>query len=67
MINSIIGSGIFGVPGELLRLLGSASPLAFLLAGLTIGVIVACFVEVGSQFSGAGGPYLSLAPIYWDA
>jgi amino acid transporter len=26
MINSIIGSGIFGVPGELLRLLGPASP-----------------------------------------
>ena len=41
MINSIIGSGIFGVPGELLRLLGPASPLAFLLAGLTVGVIVA--------------------------
>jgi len=58
MINSIIGSGIFGVPGELLRLLGQASPLAFLLAGLAIGVIVACFVEVGSQFSEAGGPYL---------
>jgi basic amino acid/polyamine antiporter, APA family len=58
MINSIIGSGIFGVPGELLRLLGPASPVAFLLAGLAIGVIVACFVEVGSQFSEAGGPYL---------
>jgi APA family basic amino acid/polyamine antiporter len=58
MINSIIGSGIFGVPGELLRLLGRLSPLACLLAGLTIAVIVACFVEVGSQFSRSGGPYL---------
>ncbi len=58
MINSIIGSGIFGVPGELLRLLGPASPLACVLAGLTIGVIVACFAEVGSQFSESGGPYL---------
>lgn len=58
MVNSIIGSGIFGVPGELWRLLGAASPLACVLAGLFIGVIVACFVEVGSQFSESGGPYL---------
>jgi amino acid transporter len=29
-----------------------------LLAGLIICVIVACFVEVGSQFSESGGPYL---------
>ncbi len=58
MINSIIGSGIFGVPGELLRMLGAASPLASVAAGLIVGVIVACFVEVGSQFSESGGPYL---------
>jgi amino acid transporter len=58
MINSIIGSGIFGVPGELLRILGAASPLASVAAGLIVGVIVACFVEVASQFSESGGPYL---------
>jgi APA family basic amino acid/polyamine antiporter len=58
MINSIIGSGIFGVPGELLRMLGAASPIAIVAAGLIVGVIVACFVEVGSQFSESGGPYL---------
>jgi basic amino acid/polyamine antiporter, APA family len=58
MINSIIGSGIFGVPGELYRLLGVASPLAVLLAGVVAGAIIVCFIEVGSQFSGAGGPYL---------
>ena len=58
MINSIIGSGIFGVPGELFRLLSAASPFVVLLAGIVAGAIVACFVEVGSQFAGAGGPYL---------
>ena len=58
MINSIIGSGIFGVPGELNRLLGAASPWACVLAGLAISVVIACFVEVGSQFTESGGPYL---------
>jgi APA family basic amino acid/polyamine antiporter len=58
MINSIIGSGVFGVPGELARLLGRSSPLACIAAGLAVAVIIACFVEVGSQFSDSGGPYL---------
>jgi amino acid transporter len=58
MLNNMIGSGIFGVPGELASLLGRASPVACVIAGLAIAVIVACFVEVGSQFSESGGPYL---------
>ena len=58
MINSVIASGIFGVPGELLRLLGSMSPWAFLLGALASAPIVACYVEVAAQFSASGGPYL---------
>lgn len=58
MVNSIVGSGIFGLPGTLLRILGDASPWAFVLAGLVIAVVVACFAEVGSRFARAGGPYL---------
>lgn len=58
MINSVIASGIFGVPGELLSLVGRASPWAFVLGALVSAFIVACFVEVGSQFSAGGGPYL---------
>jgi amino acid transporter len=44
--NCIIGGGILGLPGELSRLLGRASPLAMILAGL----MIACFAEVASQF-----------------
>lgn len=58
MVNSIIGSGIFGLPSVVAGLLGAASPWAVLLAGGAMGVIMACFAEVGSQFSAAGGPYL---------
>lgn len=58
VINCIIGSGIFGVPSELTRLLGRASPIAMLVAGGAMFVIMACYAEVGSQFTEAGGSYL---------
>jgi len=58
VINSIIGSGIFGLPSLVWKLVGGASPWAYLLAGAGIGVIMACFAEVASRFTEAGGPYL---------
>lgn len=58
MVNSIIGSGIFGLPSDVARLIGRASPWAVLVAGAAAGVIMACFAEVASQFTQAGGPYL---------
>src|SRR5271155_4572106 len=58
IVNSIIGSGIFGLPGTVAGLLGKRSVLAVLIAGVAMGVIMACFAEVASQFSEAGGPYL---------
>jgi len=57
-VNSIIGSGIFGLPATVAGLLGKRSVLAVLIAGVAMGVIMACFAEVASQFSEAGGPYL---------
>src|SRR5881409_1649592 len=58
VINAIIGSGIFGLPSELTRLLGRASPLAMLVAALAMATMILCMAEVASQFSDAGGPYL---------
>jgi amino acid transporter len=58
MVNCVIGSGIFGIPGELIAILGRASPLAMLAAGLGMTVIVLCFAEVAAQFPDSGGPYL---------
>ena len=57
-VNSVIGSGIFGLPATVAGLLGKRSVLAVLIAGAAMGVIMACFAEVSSQFSEAGGPYL---------
>src|SRR5579864_4251492 len=58
VINSIIGSGIFGLPSLVAGYLGRQSPLAYLIGAAGIGVVVACFAEVASQFNAAGGPYL---------
>jgi amino acid transporter len=58
VLNSIIGSGIFGLPAVVAAKLGAASIWAYLVAAAGIAVIVGCFAEVGSQFREAGGPYL---------
>lgn len=58
VVNCIIGSSIFGMPGEVYRMLGRASPLAMVAGALCMAVFIACAAEVGSQFSEAGGAYL---------
>jgi amino acid transporter len=58
VINSIIGSGVFGLPAATAALLGNFSPYAVLAAGAGMSIIIACFAEVASRFQQAGGPYL---------
>jgi amino acid transporter len=58
VINSIIGSGIFGLPAIVAADLGRQSPFAYLVAAVGVGMIMGCFAEVASQFRQAGGPYL---------
>ena len=58
MVNFTIGAGIFGLPSAAAGLLGSQSPIAYLIAAAGIGVIAACVAEVASRFRQAGGPYL---------
>ncbi|PYV06696.1 MAG: APC family permease [Acidobacteria bacterium] len=58
VLNSIIGSGVFGLPSLIAGLVGGAAPLAYVAAAAGMGVIMACFAEVASRFRAAGGPYL---------
>jgi amino acid transporter len=58
VLNSVIGSGVFGLPSTLAGFAGAWSPLTVLIAGVGILVIVLCFAEVGSRFDEPGGPYL---------
>jgi basic amino acid/polyamine antiporter, APA family len=57
-VNSIIGSGIFGLPSVVAGLVGRFSPEAVLVAGVAMGVIVACYAEIASRFTETGGHYL---------
>jgi amino acid transporter len=57
-VNCIIGSGVFGLPAVIAGLIGRASVLAVVIAGAVMAVVMACFTEVGSQFTETGGPYL---------
>jgi len=58
VLNGIIGSGIFGLPGDIARLMGRAAPVAYVLGAAGIAVIMLVFAELASQFREAGGPYL---------
>jgi basic amino acid/polyamine antiporter, APA family len=58
VLNGVIGSSVFGLPSVIAGKLGWLAPVAWLLAAVGIGVVVACFAEVASRFSTAGGPYL---------
>ena len=58
MLNIMIGGGVFGLPGTVAGILGSQSPIAYLIAALGMAIIAACFAELASRFQQAGGPYL---------
>jgi APA family basic amino acid/polyamine antiporter len=58
VVNSIIGSGIFGLPSTVAGLIGNYSPYAVLAAGAGMSIIIGCYAEVASRFQQAGGPYL---------
>jgi amino acid transporter len=57
VVNCIIGTSIFGMPGEVYRQLGRASPLAMLAGAFCMGIFIACAAEVASQFKEPGGPH----------
>ena len=58
VVNAILGSGIFGLPATVSRLVGPDAPWAWIAGALGNGVIMLCFAEVASRFHAAGGAYL---------
>ena len=63
-INAVIGAGIFGIPSKAFALAGAYSLLAFLICAVAAALIVLCFVEVSSRYTGTGGPYLYAREAY---
>jgi basic amino acid/polyamine antiporter, APA family len=56
-INTIVGSGIFGLPGLAAAMLGPAAVLAYVVCAILIGLVGLCLAEVGSRVANAGGLY----------
>mgnify|MGYP006350194907 FL=1 len=57
-INSVVGAGIFLLPGQLCSLAGSDVVWVFPLCGLLCFAIALCFAEMGGMYHTTGGAYL---------
>ena len=57
IVNLTVGGGIFRLPGSAAAALGAASPLAYVVCALLMGLIVMCVAEAGSRVSLTGGLY----------
>jgi amino acid transporter len=58
VINGVIGSGIFGLPDDIAREIGSAGPWAYIFAALGVGSLMGIYAELGARSTEAGGSYL---------
>ncbi len=57
-VNSMIGAGIFALPGAVAARAGIWSPWLFLAVGILIITVVLTFAELASYFKISGGPVL---------
>lgn len=57
IINSVVGSGAFLLPGAIAAGAGRFGPLAFLACAVAMGPVIICFAEGGRRVPTSGGPY----------
>ncbi|MEO9227003.1 MAG: APC family permease, partial [Gemmatimonadaceae bacterium] len=57
VVNNVVGSGIFVVPGVIAATLGPSAILAYVICTIAIGLIGITFAEAGSRVSAPGGLY----------
>ena len=58
VLNSMIGAGIFALPGKVAVNAGLLSPWLFLLVGLLFLSVVLTFAELASYYDNTGGPVI---------
>lgn len=58
VINSMVGAGIFALPGSVAAVAGNISPWLFVAIGVLFLTIVLSFAELASYFKDSGGPVL---------
>ena len=64
IVNVTVGGGIFRLPAAAADALGPAAPLAYLVCGIAMGLIVVCFAEAGSRVALTGGLYAYVEVAY---
>ncbi|MGE0041735.1 MAG: APC family permease [Vicinamibacterales bacterium] len=57
-VNQVIGGGIFLIPSDVARQVGSWGPAAFVGVGVASLLVALCFAEAASRFDRTGGPLL---------
>ena len=57
IFNTVVGAGIFVLPGALAKEAGSAAPLAYVFCTVVMAGVVTCFAAAGSRTPTSGGPY----------
>jgi len=57
IVNMTIGAGIFVLPASIAAGLGTAAPIAYVVCGALMALIVSCFAAAGSRVSLTGGLY----------
>ena len=58
VLNSVIGAGIFALPGKVAVNAGLYSPWLFLIVGILFISVVLTFAELASYYDQTGGPLL---------
>lgn len=58
VLNSVIGAGIFALPGKVAASAGPFSPWLFLVIGVLFLAVVLTFAELASYYDRTGGPIL---------
>lgn len=56
-VNLTVGAGIFALPAVVASYLNAASFLAYILCAILMGMVLLCFMEVGSKIPVTGGVY----------
>ncbi len=58
LLNAMIGSGMLAAPAKVFAIAGDWSFLVLLASALVMVPLILCFADLGSRFTGTGGPYL---------
>jgi amino acid transporter len=65
-INSVIGGGIFILPAEVTRLLGSSAIFAYVVAGLVVIGVGLALASLSSRHEMSGGPYVYVHRVFGE-